>query len=318
MLTKDPTGVVTMRDAHSGRRACPDVECRRRYRRAVYAQALTGIRSLSKQLGVVPKFLSVTLHGAAIAVPLEWFAPADPKAHDVFMHSTFSLEHEGRVRPVWLDKRSRQMVTVPPWGPMAYRYIAACWNRFVSSVRYHLRKRRRAEHRVFWYFRVVEEQRRGAPHYHALVVAPYMKKGQLQRLATKAGLGWIDIKRAAPETHAEYVSKLASYASKTILSGADLPRGQRFYSRSRLWAKDERDAFVLSRDASRAKRAAEGWESVYVAASRVAEYICEHGLAVTDEREASCEVDMTTGEVIPKVWLARAEPPQEPWGSNGA
>jgi hypothetical protein len=72
---------------------------------------------------------------------------------------------------------------------------------------------------VFWYLRVVEEQKRKAPHYHALVYAPFIAQARLSALAEKAGLGSVVGIRAADirerAGYAGYAAKVANYATKT-------------------------------------------------------------------------------------------------------
>lgn len=62
---------------------------------------------------------------------------------------------------------------------------------------------------------------------------------------------------------------------------------------------------ALEREARRAANAAAGWEHTWLSAAAVPDYICEHGLTVTDEREGAAVVELATGEVLPKIWDAR-------------
>jgi hypothetical protein len=143
---------------------------------------------------------------------------------------------------------------ITPIGPVAYRYSSWAFNRFIVSVR--------REYGRIVYFRVVEEQpRRLAPHLHLLAASvAFMPQPELVRLAVRAGLGRIvDIREVRSlKAGAGY---LAKYASKT--SGASVPRGYHFYTRSFMWA-------VLSRAARRA-----AWDVRRAADDATYEYVLE-------------------------------------------
>lgn len=140
---------------------------------------------------------------------------------------------------------------VEPRGEYAYRYMAARFNRLMTVVR---------RRYPMLYVRMVEEQRRGAPHYHLLVATrSFIPKRELSRLAAQAGLGSIVDIRAlrSPKAAATYVTKAVGYVVKD--TGAPFPRRMRFFSRSRLFAVETRaDAF-----ADLAMRRA-GWSYAYL------------------------------------------------------
>lgn len=137
---------------------------------------------------------------------------------------------------------------VKPTGPAAYRYMAAAFNRFMTTAR------RRWQ---FVYFRVVEEQGRGAPHYHLVVVGwSFMAQAELSQLADRAGLGRIvDVRlvRSAAGA-ARYVTK---YVTKD--AGAVVPDRMRFYARSRQFGFESRADYIADRAA-----ASVGWSHGYI------------------------------------------------------
>lgn len=274
LFTLKPGGVWSFRVAHRGRRSCDDGECRMRYWRHVYRLAIAGLEELAVKGSERPKFLTVTLPADHIKVPVQWFL--DEQRRDVAKHvkkwqknscpipsaCPLRITYEGREYQVEAGH-----VLLPPIGRMAYRYLAACWNRFTTGVRRTLKKSH-GSLGVFWYMRVVEEQRRGAPHYHALVYTPYITQADLSRLAVAAKLGFVvDIRAASSEEHAAYATKVASYAAKTIKTGLATPRGMRFYTRSQIWAKDARSAWASEREEWKLRQEAAGVQWRYVTGS---------------------------------------------------
>lgn len=150
---------------------------------------------------------------------------------------------------------------VEPLGPDAYRYMARRFNRMMTSVR----RRWRLD-----YFRVVEEQRRGAPHYHLLVATrAFMPHAELVRLAERAGLGsHVDV--FAIRSHKAAARYVTKYVTKD--AGAVVPARFRFFTRSRLFGAEARaDAF-----ADQALRRV-GWSYGYVQDCDAAEVLA--GLA---------------------------------------
>lgn len=137
---------------------------------------------------------------------------------------------------------------IEPKGPAAYRYMASRFNAMMVSVR------RR------WslvYFRVVEEQRRGAPHYHLLVATrAFMPHAELVAMAVRVGLGQF-VNVLAIRSHKAAARYVTKYVTKD--AGATVPARFRFYSRSRLFGIEARaDAW-----ADRAAKSA-GWSHGYI------------------------------------------------------
>jgi hypothetical protein len=137
---------------------------------------------------------------------------------------------------------------IEPVGPRAYRYMAERFNRMMVSVR------RRWS---FVYFRVVEEQRRGAPHYHLLVATrSYMPVQELRALAVRAGLGSnVDI--LAVRSHKAAARYVTKYVTKD--AGGFVPARFRFYTRSRAFGVEARGDAM----ADKAARCS-GWSYAYV------------------------------------------------------
>lgn len=139
-------------------------------------------------------------------------------------------------------------ISIEPLGPASYRYMARRFNRMMVSVRRRWR---------FDYFRVVEEQRRGAPHYHLLVVTrAFLPHAELVALATRAGLGKF-VNVLAVRSHKAAARYVTKYVTKD--AGAVVPARFRFFTRSRLFGAEARaDAY-----ADQAMRRV-GWSYAYL------------------------------------------------------
>lgn len=305
IFRRDAGGVWRFSKAHRGRRNCDDQTCRHRYWRRLYTIALAGLEELTTPEGAeLPKFLTVTLPGESIDVPVKWFL--DEQRRAISRHARrwgkavcelpascpLVVDYEGATYPVGVGG----IVKLPPRGRMAYRYIAQCWNRFMTSVRRAIKKESGAS-AVFWYLRVVEEQKRKAPHYHALVYAPFIAQARLSALAEKAGLGSVvdiraaDIKERAG--YAGYAAKVANYATKTTRGQQvnPTPKGMRFYTRSQTWAKAARTEWETQRASWKEAQTAAGSEWKFVPARDLARSV---RLAVED---TGLVADSQTGEV---------------------
>lgn len=147
--------------------------------------------------------------------------------------------------PARIEVNGRMVV---PTGPAAYRYMAAAFNRFMTGARRRWR---------FTYFRVVEEQGRGAPHYHLVVIGwSFMAQGELSRLAVSAGLGpVVDVRLVrSARGAARYVTK---YVTKD--AGAVVPDRMRFFTRSQSFGAEARADYI----ADKAARSV-GWSHAYL------------------------------------------------------
>lgn len=163
---------------------------------------------------------------------------------------------------------------IEPVGPRAYRYMAQRFNALMTTLR--------ARYPMV-YVRFVEEQKRGAPHYHLLVATrAFIPKRELYRLARQVGLGYTDIRRvSSPKDAAAYVMKTVGYVMKD--AGGYVPKGQRFYTRSLAFAAETREDAL----ADKAARCA-GWSFAYVherACERVLESLRAVGWPVEDPPE---------------------------------
>lgn len=264
LLAHGPDGMWRVWRAHGGARRCPNAECRSRYYRRVFAAALAGLIELEGAARAHPKFLTLTIP-PTIEVPLAWLDPTGTTATETPL---FGVVRADRVR-------------VPSVGPLAYRHFSLCFNRLITTLRQH--------YGVIWYFRVVEETRAGRPHFHLLLSCPaYLPQRRLSQLATRVGLGRIvDIRAIRSRgSMARYAAKCASYAAKS--EGTFVPRGFRFFARSKEWGARARVAERMRREARRAKRAAEGWTYAYHSydeASLAIGELLARGAVVLDERD---------------------------------
>lgn len=138
---------------------------------------------------------------------------------------------------------------IEPVGPLAYRYMAQRFNVLMAT----LRERYPGE-----YIRVVEEQKRGAPHYHLIHFGHrYIDKRELSRLAQQAGLGRV-VDVSLVRSHKRVAQYVLKYALKD--AAADyVPYRMRYYSYSRDFGAETRDDANAEKAARRI-----GWTFAYL------------------------------------------------------
>jgi hypothetical protein len=241
-----------------------------RYRQRIYAIALAGLRELAPELRARAKFVTLTVPDE-IDVPASWFDPKD-----------IGLGRYVTDRSAYLPSRVG-IVRIPSVGPLAYKHTSASFNRLITALR--------QKYGHMSYFRVVEETKRGRPHYHLLLAcAEFIPQRRLSAMAARAGLGMIaDIRRIDSDARAvAYASKCAWYTSKS--GGIKTPRGFRFYVASRDWAAASRSRVAAAKIARREQLAADGW-SFRVVEPELTDDLIAHiragGAQLYDERDSA-------------------------------